>query len=87
VLEKDGRVKPGGEGAARAPAELVVERVASGLGGGQTTAPRDKGRHFGALHLRMVENFHSAQVVNAGVQTQLVQDRDAGRLGPVTRLS
>lgn len=73
-------VAEGEQHAAGAPRELVAQRVIRGLGGGEPTAVRLEGEDLAACLVDVVDGDDGREVVDAGVDADLVEDGDAGFL-------
>lgn len=80
VLQEFGRVAQSEEDAARGPGEFVAQGIVTSLRSWQTAAIAQKGRDFAALSMNFIDSFDGIQVVNAGIETNLIHDGDAGLL-------
>ena len=80
VADELGRVAQGQQHAPRRPRELVAERVRRSLGRRQTAAERAERLHLAAGLVDVGDGLDGVQVVETGVEADLVHDRDAGSL-------
>lgn len=75
VVEVDGLVNEGAEGAKGRPAELVAEWVVAAFRAWETAAPGLVMDDFGAFLCGFVDDLLGAKVVNAGVEPNFVEER------------
>lgn len=81
VLDVLGVVLEGEKDTTAAPAELVAQRVVGVLGGGQAAAEALEGEDLATSLVGTVDEVDGVEVVDAGVEANLVHDGDSGGLG------
>lgn len=86
ILVDLGGVPESEKNTAAGPRELVAERVATVLGGGQTTAVAEEAVDGTTGLVDLVNGLDGVKVINTGVKTDLVHDSDAGVLGSLIEL-
>jgi len=86
ILPVSGGVSQSEQNTSRRPGELVTQWVVRVLGGGETTAVGEEGLDLTTSLVDLVNGLDGVQVVDTRVQTNLVEDNDAGLLGLVLKL-